>query len=300
MLRAIFEGWVLSLESVPVCIRLNITNWRVPVSANNVVGNVPKALLCGFCLVSFAMPGYALAKDKGKDKKVAAAADEEEKPGWSGTFSFGLKFITGNTNTGSGNADLSLVYDPQTNWKHTIAGSADYGERAAGRGRKKTEMQNASTATYKAEYALNPRDTLIGYVGYESDKIAGLDSEYSAGAAYSRKLFQNKRNKLSASLGAAYISRDYNDGTDGLDETAGRFAVDYKGKITDSISISERIVVLAGSSFTTSRAKTDLKYAITDKVGVVLKHEVTHNTYIPLSAIDKTDSTTKLNLEIDF
>lgn len=259
-----------------------------------------KSLVYCLCLAASTLPGYALAKDKPQHQGKPPAADDEAKAGWSGAFSFGLNSITGNTNKAAANADLEIVYDTQKSLKHTLAASADYGDRSVGRGKNRTETQDAKTATYKLDYILNPKDTLIGYVGYESDLLAKLDTETSVGAAYSRKLIQTKRHKLSGSLGAAYVSREYTDKTPDLNEPAARIAFDYKGKITDKISINERLVVLVSDAFTTSRAKTSLKYALSENASLVLKHEVTHNTFIPVTAIDKTDSTTKLNLEIEF
>lgn len=244
------------------------------------------------CITLVIVSGSAMAEEK----------KQEEPLGLSGKFSFGLNSLTGNTNTGLASATLDATYTTDSPLTHNIDASASYGDRSTGRGSDRIETRNTKAASYKAEYALSEKrkDALIGYISYEDDLKAKLDSHTMLGVGYARNLYQSKRQRLSGSIGAGYLSVKFTDGTEGYDEPAGRASVAYKLNLTDTISLNEGVVVLASETNTMSRVTSSLKYKLTERVAVALTNKMTHNTFKPVTAIDETDSETGVNLVFNF
>ncbi|OQX03286.1 MAG: hypothetical protein BWK73_40020 [Thiothrix lacustris] len=224
----------------------------------------------------------------------------QDEPAWSGQFSFGLSSLVGNTNTGSVNADLAMRYDTQQALTHNVDASIYYSDRSSGRGFDRVESRNAKSLDYRAEYALNKHSTLIGFTSYEDDNIAKLEAQTMIGGGYSRQLFKSKRQRLSGALGVGMLGVNYTDRTPIFDGAVGRAFLAYRGKITDKISLNESLLVLGSDNSTTTRLKTSLQYAVSETVSIALKNQVVHNTHAPLTAKDKTDSVTSMNLVIDF
>ncbi len=224
----------------------------------------------------------------------------QDEPAWSGQFSFGLSSLVGNTNTGSINADLAMRYATQQALTHNLDASIYYSDRSSGRGFDRVESRNAKSLDYRAEYALNKQSALIGFASYEDDNIAKLEAQSMIGVGYSRQLFKSKRQRLSGAIGAGILGVNYTDRTPAFDGAVGRAFLAYRGKITDNISLNESLLVLGSDNSTTTRLKTSLQYAVSERTSIALKNQVIHNTHAPMTAKDKTDSITSLDLVIDF
>lgn len=245
------------------------------------------------CLALAIASGSAIAEEKKQPEKTS---------GWSGKFAIGLNSLTGNTNTGLANASFDATYASKTPLTHNVDASASYGDRSAGRGKDRIETRNTKAAAYKAEYALDneKKSALIGYLSYEDDNRAKLDSHIMVGAGYSRNLYKDKRHSLSGSIGAGYLSVKFTDTTEGYDEPAGRVSLAYKLNLTDNISLNEGVVVLASDTNTLIRVNSALRYKLTERVSVALTNKTTNNTFKPVTALDKTDNETGVNLVFNF
>ena len=219
---------------------------------------------------------------------------------WSGQFSFGLSSLVGNTNTGSISADLALRYDTQQALTHNLDSSIYYSDWSSGRGKDRQESRNAKMLDYRAEYALDKKSALIGFASYEDNNIAKLDTQAMVGVGYSRQLLKTKRHRVSGAIGAGMLGVNYTDQTPSFEGAVGRAFLAYRGRLTDKISLHENLLVLGSANSTMTRVKTSLHYALSERTSVALKNQVVHNTHAPLTAKDKTDSVTSLNLVIDF
>jgi putative salt-induced outer membrane protein YdiY len=234
---------------------------------------------------------------------TTAFAEEEANKVWSGKFKLGMASSVGNTNLGKLNVGLLMktgVQKPRS-VQHTIQGEIAYAERSRGRGTESIESKNAKELNYKVDYYLSNKSKLIGYVGYEDDKKAKLDSQIMIGGGYERiKLGFSPAHRFSVGIGAVYLDVKYADGTPGFSEPAIRGSLGYRGKITDTISVKQKLVVLSSKARVMSRVVSSLNFALTEKTSLALQHKLTHNSLIPATTLDKTDSKISLNVVIGF
>lgn len=233
-----------------------------------------------------------------------AIADEASKKnaGWKGQFSFNVSYLEGNTNTGRANLGLRVENNSGGKFSHIIAAHANVADRGSSRDSDRIETRSSRFASYQTKYALNPEQkaSVVGFLSYEDDNKAKLDSHIMVGVGYERSLFNNERHSLLGSIGAGYLDVKFTDNTDGYSEPGMRGALAYKLKLTDSLSFRENFVILHSESNTLKRAKTSLSYAVTPSFSVALVNQITHNSFIPETAIDKRDDETSVNLILKF
>lgn len=246
-------------------------------------------LLLSICLLSTQTYAQAPAE---KAKKANT--------GWSGKLSLGINSSVGNANLNRLNADFVAKYKTATPWQHTIQAGVVRAERAPSRGADTIETKNENALNYKLDYMLDKKSALVGYIGYEDNKKAKLDSQTMVGIGYERYKIGTPRHRFSAGVGVGHLDIKYTDGTPGSKGEALRASAGYRGKITDNISFRQKVVALKSEDRTMTRITSSLSYALTQKVSVALRNKVTHTSLIPATAIDKTDSTTALNLVVNF
>lgn len=227
---------------------------------------------------------------------------DEAKKGWKGQFSFNVSYLEGNTNTGGAKLGLRVENNSGGKFSHIIAAHANIANRGASRDSERIDTRDSKFASYQTKYSLNPenKESIVGFISYENDNKAKLDSHVMVGAAYERSIFKNERHSLLGSFGAGYIDVNFTDNTEGYSEPGARGAVAYSLKLTDKLSFKENFVVLHSESNTLKRAKTSLSYAITPGFSVALVNQITHNSFIPDTAIDKRDDETSINLILKF
>lgn len=229
-----------------------------------------------------------------------AAKAKKNDTGWSGKFSLGINSSVGNTNLNRLNSDILVKYTTSTPWQHTLQGGVQKAQRAPSRGADTIETKNINALNYKLDYMLDKTSAIAGYIGYEDDKKAKLEGQTMMGIGYEKYKMGTANHRFSVGLGVGHLDVKYTDGTPGFQGAALRASVGYRGRITDKISLREKIVILSSDDRTMSRFVTSLNYALTDNVSLALKNQVTHNNLIPATAIDKTDSITALNVVFSF
>ena len=109
-----------------------------------------------------------------------------------------------------------------------------------------------------------------------------------------------KRHQFMADAAIGKLQVKYTDGTKKRSATAARLWLGYTGKLTDTISFKENVVVLYSKDRTMKRATSSLNYAVTDKVSIALSHEITNRNKIANTAVDKNDDATKLKVIFKF
>ena len=239
-----------------------------------------------------------------------SSAFAEEKKGnkppkaknWSASFTLGINSSEGNTNIGRANIGLLAKYGVKKpgSIQHTLLGAYDYGDRGFARGSDRIETKNDKELSYKLDYNLTNRGSLVAYLGYEDNKKAKLESQKMIGIGYELTGLGTKRHNFSAGLGLGHLSVDYTDGTDGFSGEALRASAGYRGKITQRFSVSTGLVVLAAEERTMIRSVSKLDYALSDRSSLVLKYKSTQYDSIPTTALDKKDNTTNLNVVFRF
>ena len=117
------------------------------------------------------------------------------KPGWAGSVGAGLSLNSGNSDTKSYNLDAGAVYDPQT--KNLLRLSGLY---------LRSDSRGAATIDKSAlgahdEYTISGRGFLFGEVGYQRDRLKGLDYLLSPSLGVGYKLVAEKRVTLATDGG---------------------------------------------------------------------------------------------------
>ncbi len=247
-----------------------------------------RIIICCSCL--FPLQVFS---DNGTTKKQPTS-------GWAGQASFSVSSSQGNTNLGRLNVGLLAKHKNDTPWAHTIRGSIRQSKTAKNRDADKRTTKNIKRFNYKIDYALSDQNVMVGYLGYEEDKKIKLDSEKVAMLGFERHRMGTKRHQFMLGAGVGKLTVKYTDGTEKRSATAGRLGFGYTGKLTDTLSFKENIVVLYSKDRTMKRATSSLNYALTDNVSIALSHEITHRNKIANTAVDKNDDTTDLKLIVRF
>lgn len=258
--------------------------------------SVKKTHIVLFSLLTCSLSiGSAVAHDVKEKKKPKAG-------GLSGNFALGLNTSEGNTNIGRANISFLAKYGVKRpgSFQHTLLGAYDYADRGVARGSNRIETKNDKELSYKLDYNLTNRGSLVAYLGYEDNKKAKLESQEMIGVGYELTGLGTKRHRFSVGLGVGDLSVEYTDGTAGFSGTAVRGSFGYKGKLTKRLNFSTGLVVLAADERTMTRAVSKLDYAMSDRWSLVLKHKQTRYDTIPVTAIDKKDDTTSLNVVFKF
>ena len=237
----------------------------------------------------------------------SAFAHEEKKKapkvgGLSGNFALGLNTSEGNTNIGRANISFLAKYGVRRpgSFEHTLLGAYDYADRGVARGSSRIETKNDKELSYKLDYNLTNRGSLVAYLGYEDNKKAKLESQEMIGVGYELRGLGSKNHRFSVGLGVGDLSVEYTDGTEGFSGTALRGSIGYKGQLTKRFSVRTGVVVLAADERTMTRAVTKLDYAMSNRWSLVLKHKITQYDKIPATAIDKKDDNISLNVAFKF
>lgn len=262
---------------------LNIKIYRPTLACNTAC-----IFICASCL----FPLQAFSQD---DK-----SKQQPRSGWTGQASLSVSSSQGNTNLGRLNIGLMAKHKNDTPWTHLIRGSISQSKTAQNRDADKRTTKDIKRLGYKLDYALSDKTALVGYLGYEEDKKIKLDSEKVAMFGIERHGMGSKRHQFVAGVGIGKLAVKYTDGTNKRSGTAGRVGLGYTGKLTDTLSFKEDIVVLYSKDRTMKRAKSSLNYALTDNVSISLAHEITHRNKIANTAVDKNDDVTNLKLVIKF
>jgi putative salt-induced outer membrane protein YdiY len=226
---------------------------------------------------------------------------KKSKTGLSGKFSASFTSSAGNTNKSKMKTNLMAVYRTNTPWQHKAFGSLIITELGKKRDAKKRTTKNRTILRYTGAYVLDKNNVVAAFVGRETDKQAKLKSQLIVGLGYERRNLGTENHRFTAGIGAGSLAIKYTDGTPNLPSAAAlRGTLEYNGKITDKISLNEKFVVLASDDFNRRRMTSSLDYAITEKVSISLDHEVTIDSVIPRTALDKRDNETTLSFNMKF
>lgn len=244
--------------------------------------------------------GQVAAQDNHPEKNQPPPKDH----GWSGKLQIGLDSSVGNTNTRkikvNGQAVHNKDFDEEKRFRHTLGFTMKKGDVAQSRGGDRRDTTDKESANYKVDYYLTERSSARAFGFYLSDKLAKIDSFTQVGVGYEHDIYKTPRHTVNLGGGISNVNLEYSDGTPSIEGPAGRVALSYNGKLTDSVSLDQKLVVLGMDGLTMKTSNTSLEYAFTAKSSVSLDHEVTNYSTIAQTAIDKTDSSTSLNLNFKF
>jgi putative salt-induced outer membrane protein len=212
---------------------------------------------------------------------------------WSGKGEFGLVVSRGNSDTETLNLGLNFERKSEkwrNNLKVTALRASDEGELNAER----------YTLGYKSGYNFNERSYLFGAIRYDQDEFSSYDYQASLAVGYGRQLLDNDTHQLSIEFGPGVRRAEPADPlADTETSVIGRLSTDYAWAISETASLTNVLLVEAGSDNTFAENELALEVAINSRFALKLSGAVRHNTDVD-PGVEKTDTLTTANLVYKF
>jgi putative salt-induced outer membrane protein len=210
---------------------------------------------------------------------------------FSGKASLGYIATSGNTDSTSANAALSLLYE-LTNWRHAfdLSGIAASTDDAA--------TAEAYLLTYEARRSFGEYNYLFTALDYKRDRFSGFAEQVSETVGYGRRLIDRERHILDAGIGVGARQSELRDGTEENDSIV-RGSVDYLWTLSDTTDFEHALIVETGSTNTMTEARSALRARIVGDVALVLSYRIRANSSVPAGSAS-TDRFTAVSLEYAF
>jgi putative salt-induced outer membrane protein len=224
---------------------------------------------------------------------VLAQDEAEATDGWAGKGEFGFVKTSGNTDNETLNFALEFTKESEL-WKHRFFAAALTSSKDGVDDAERYQME------FQSDRKLSELSYLFGVVRWDSDKFGAYDPATSIAFGYGRKLINTDRHTLSGEVGVGYRSLEDRITGDSSSEAIFRLLLDDTFVITDNTEWVNRLLVESGSDNTFTQFNTGLSVAMSSAFAVKLGFEYRHNSDIPVSVKDKTDTMTTVNLVYNF
>ncbi len=151
---------------------------------------------------------------------------------WTGKAEIGGFLTTGNSDTVGVTAILSAQREG-LQWRHKFMAQAEYQESLGITARERYLL------SYEPNYKIDERAYVYGSSQYDSDRFLGIADRISLSAGFGYSAIKNPRVQLDLDVGPAFRHTEF---TDDLVETspAGRGTVDFRWRLTDAVSLTQR------------------------------------------------------------
>jgi len=212
---------------------------------------------------------------------------------WEGETGVGLVRATGNATESSvsGMADLSYAVKP---WTHNLLG--DY-YRSAEEGEP---TQDRASIAYKADRELGGAWYGWGAIRYERDEFADIERRWATLLGIGYKFLNSEAHKLGAELGVGRRDSRFVSPRAVSKETVASLGVNYKGKLSETVSLSQRLLVESGEDNTLLSSTSGLTVQMSERLAFNISYSLRKNSDIPGPRGGKTNSLTTVNLLVTF
>ena len=210
---------------------------------------------------------------------------------FSGKAALGYIATSGNTDSTSTNASLSLLY-ALTNWRHA------FDLAAIGASTNEQTTAEAYLAKYEARRAFGEHGYLFTAFDYRRDRFSGYAEQMSETVGYGRRLIDRQRHVLNAGVGFGARQSELRDGTE-EDDAIVRASADYVWTVSETTEFEQALVLESGSTNTMTEARSALRARIVGNVALVLSYRIKLNSSVPAGAT-KADRFTAVSLEYAF
>ena len=212
---------------------------------------------------------------------------------WSGKGEFGLVVARGNSETETLNLGLQFKRQAEK-WRNSLDLSA---LRSSDDGDLNAERY---TLGYKSGYSFNEESYLFGALRYDQDEFSSYDYQTSLSVGYGRQLLASDTHELSLEIGPGVRRAEPKDPLQTSETNMiGRLSSDYAWIISETASLSNSLLVEAGSNNTFAENELALNVAINSRFALKLSGAVRHNTDAD-PGVEKTDTLTTANLVYNF
>jgi putative salt-induced outer membrane protein len=229
------------------------------------------------------------------EAKVPEAPQPEPAPPpsrWSGHVELGGSRSTGNTDRTQFSGAVRVKYE-KARWEHKANLSFDFA-----RDDGQTTAQRL-VANLEPRYRLTPRTFAFGFGEYEDDRFGGFSYRLTEVVGLGYRLVDEEAVKLIVEAGPGSRQSKVKSTGDTEVEVVGQFKGDFAWKLSDSATLSDNLVAVAGSERHTIDNTTALTMKIVDRLSGKLSFNVRHNTDVP-AGTESTDTLTKGSLVYDF
>lgn len=222
-----------------------------------------------------------------------ALAEVEQVPGpWSGDIAFGFLSTTGSSEATTYNSKLGLIYSGER-FKNDFSFNAIYGEQDNIRSVERYALINQS------DYNINERDFAFLALDAEKDLFGAIRERTSQTVGYGRRLLLGPVHTLNVQGGGGSRQQLPQDGGGRDYDFILRVSADYRWKISETSSFSQKLRLETGVENTFTEAISELKLNIIGNVSANLSFTARDNS---LSSFDssRTDTFTAVNLGYQF
>jgi len=230
---------------------------------------------------------------------VQAAAGEEAEGPWSGKIAAGYLAVNGNTESTTFTGNVEVNWD-RDRWHHQLLGTA------LGKSENGGTTAEAYKAAYKGKFDLSNRTYIFGSLDYNKDRFSSYDKQIFETVGLGQRIIKTDRQELNVEIGGgatqSTLIEEPVPGTTvktDVNEANYRVSADYKWKISDNATFSEKISVLSGSSNTYTESVTALSAGIIGALSTVLGYTIKHNSDVAPGK-DKSDTFASISLEYVF
>ena len=224
---------------------------------------------------------------------------------WTGKGQAGYSASRGNSDATAANAALDMAY-LDGDWKHALHLGGLYGENTGIVSAERWDVM------WQTNYAVSKDLYTFGNAHYTHDMFSGFEYQATGSVGLGYKVINTKATQLDAQLGVGFTdlrpeditkdatgavtSRTLEPGKSGVAVTA---AVNYSQALTDTTTLSDKLLV-AYSSFDTLTTNTlALSVKVSTKLALSLGYTLTDNSNPP-GTLKKLDTLTTVNLVYAF
>lgn len=235
-------------------------------------------------LASFLLPGATLLN--------AEEAANTEDAAWNGAAELGTIFTSGNTDTRSINANVTLNYQWNA-WDSTYKLSA-----------LESKEENVTSKEKYNFFAQFNRD--VGERSYiaviseqERDRFSGYLYQTAAGVNYGYRAIDTDLMELKLEFGPGYSRDKLLDTDEVVTDTVGRFALNYHWVISAGLELVEIFSIETGDEQTTYKSETGLQNQLLGNLASKITYKVKHVDTVP-EGVKKTDTDFGVTLVYSF
>lgn len=221
------------------------------------------------------------------------AMEEASDRGWSGEGELGYSQTSGNTETQSLTARLT-VQQQSVAWQHALGFDALNTSDTDGTTAERYQVDARSA------YKFGGARRNFGFVAvrYVRDRFSGFEYQVSETLGLGRTVLDNDRTQLAVELGVgARQSETIDDETE--NELIGRGALRLGQSLTESTRLTQDLAVEVGDTNTYGESRSGLKVSINDQLALKLAYAVNYNSGVA-EDVDEFDTQTSVTVVYGF
>ncbi len=232
-----------------------------------------------------------LAQADVKANDTSKAATVITKVVWNGSVEYGVIATSGNTNTRSESAKVSLQYQKNF-WLNSTAWSY---LKASNTGVISAEQAIIRNHT---KFTMNNNDYLFLTLNYDADRFSGFSTRTSEVLGYGFSIIKKNNIDWNVELGVGARQSKRIDG-EKQDNLIYSFGTNASWKINDNSQISEVLFMDKGNDNTYIESSSTIKLKINGSLSLNLNLKIKNNSNVPVN-IKRTDTQTTVNIVYDF